>query len=93
MSNVDFPSTLAGPLLQSFFTEHLLSHRRASQQTVDSYRDTFRLLLRFLQQSTGKQPASLRIGDFDERIALGMDNCWPFAPRLCGPLRGPERRF
>ena len=27
-------SALLGPLLQSFFTEHLLSHRRASLQTV-----------------------------------------------------------
>ena len=32
-------------LLQAFFTEHLISHRLASQQTVDGYRDTFRLLL------------------------------------------------
>lgn len=72
MSDADFPSTLAGPLLQSFFTEHLLSHRRASQQTVDSYRDTFRLLLRFLQQSTGKQPASLRISDFDAPAILSF---------------------
>lgn len=55
MNSADSQSSLAGLLLQSFFTEHLQSDRRASQQTVDSYRDTFRLLLRFLQQSTGKQ--------------------------------------
>ncbi len=61
-----------GPLLQSFFTEHMLSHRRASQQTVDSYRDTFRLLLRFLQQSTGKEPALLRIGDLDAPAILSF---------------------
>lgn len=61
-----------GPLLQSFFTEHMLSHRRASQQTVDSYRDTFRLLLRFLQQSIGKEPAILRIGDLDAPAILSF---------------------
>ena len=38
-------STLVGPLLQAFFAEHLLTHKRVSSQTVDSYRDTFRLLL------------------------------------------------
>lgn len=54
MSGNVLDSSPVGPLLQSFFTEHMLSHRRASQQTVDSYRDTFRLLLRFLQQSTAK---------------------------------------
>lgn len=61
-----------GPLLQYFFTDHMLSHRRASQQTVDSYRDTFRLLLHFLQQSTGKEPASLRVGDLDAPAILSF---------------------
>ena len=36
-----------GALLQTFFTDHLVAHRRVSPQTVSSYRDTFRLLLRF----------------------------------------------
>lgn len=72
MNSADSQSSLAGLLLQSFFTEHLQSDRRASQQTVDSYRDTFRLLLRFLQQSTGKQPASLRISDLDAPAILGF---------------------
>jgi integrase/recombinase XerD len=72
MSDTDVRSMLAGPLLQSFFTEHMLSHRRASQQTVDSYRDTFRLLLRFLQQTAGKEPARLRIGDLDAPAILSF---------------------
>jgi integrase/recombinase XerD len=70
MSGTDQVSTLVGPLLQSFFTEHMLSHRRASQQTVDSYRDTFRLLLRFLQQTTGKEPSRLQVADFDAPAIL-----------------------
>jgi site-specific recombinase XerD len=72
MSGTVQPSTLVGPLLQSFFTEHMVSHRRASQQTIDSYRDTFRLLLRFMQQSTGKEPASLRVGDLDAPAILSF---------------------
>jgi integrase/recombinase XerD len=38
-------STRVGPLLQIFFTDHLVAQRRLSLQTVASYRDTFRLLL------------------------------------------------
>jgi site-specific recombinase XerD len=73
--NGDIPdSSPLGSLLQSFFTEHMLSHRRASQQTVDSYRDTFRLLLRFLRDSTGKEPARLRVGDLDAPAILSFLN-------------------
>ena len=39
-------ATLAG-LLQGFFTGRLIGQRRVSPHTVASYRDTFRLLLRF----------------------------------------------
>jgi site-specific recombinase XerD len=72
MSGNTLDSSPLGPLLQYFFTDHMLSHRRASQQTVDSYRDTFRLLLRFLQQSTGKEPASLQVGDLDAPAILSF---------------------
>ena len=63
------PATL-GPLLQSFFTEHLISHRLASRQTVDGYRDTFRLLLEFLQRTRGKMPSALSVGDLDAPVVL-----------------------
>ena len=46
---------LIAPLVQSFFTDHLVRQRRASPQTVASYRDTFRLLLQHRELS-----ASLR---------------------------------
>jgi integrase/recombinase XerD len=58
-------TALLGPLLQYFFAEHLASHKHASQQTVISYRDTFRLLLQFLRRKTGKAPAKLSIDDLD----------------------------
>jgi integrase/recombinase XerD len=38
-------------LLPRFFTEHLVEQRNVSSRTVAAYRDTFRLLLRFLQRS------------------------------------------
>jgi site-specific recombinase XerD len=56
---------LLGPLLQAFFAEHLLTHKEASPQTVSAYRDGFRLLLVFLRETTGTEPAALRLTDLD----------------------------
>ncbi len=53
------------PLLQSFFTERLVAQRRVSPHTVASYRDTFRLLLRFAEDRTGKAPSQLGLADLD----------------------------
>jgi site-specific recombinase XerD len=50
----------------------MLSHRRASPQTVDSYRDTFRLLLRFLRETAGKEPAALHVADLDAPAILNF---------------------
>jgi len=52
------------PILEGFFTEHL-GGRRASPATVASYRDTFRLLLRFAQVRTGTQPSALDLAQLD----------------------------
>jgi site-specific recombinase XerD len=37
-------------LLQRFFTQRLMQQKRVSAHTISSYRDTFRLLLRFAQK-------------------------------------------
>ena len=57
--------TLLAPTLQAFFTERLISQRDASPRTIASYRDTFRLLLGFAHQQTGKAPYQLDIADLD----------------------------
>jgi site-specific recombinase XerD len=57
-------SSLA-PLLEAFFTERLIGQRRASPNTVASYRDTFSLLLRFAQRRTGRAPQDLALEDLD----------------------------
>ena len=57
-------SSLA-PTLETFFTERLLTQRQVSPHTVASYRDTFRLLLTFAQQRTGKEPCRLELADLD----------------------------
>ncbi len=55
--------TALAPALQAFFTERLINQRNASPHTIAAYRDTFRLLLRFAQQQTGKAPFQLDIDD------------------------------
>lgn len=57
--------TALAPALQAFFTDRLITQRNASPQTIAAYRDTFRLLLRFAHQQTGKQPFELDIDDLD----------------------------
>ena len=58
-------STCFSRLLQAFFTDRLLRQRRASAHTVASYRDAFRLLLRFAAQRLRKSPSALSIEDLD----------------------------
>jgi integrase/recombinase XerD len=53
------------PTLQAFFTQRLISQKRASQHTIAAYRDGFRLLLAFAQDRTGKAPSQLEFGDLD----------------------------
>ncbi|MGB0096505.1 MAG: site-specific integrase, partial [Solirubrobacteraceae bacterium] len=57
--------TALAPTLQLFFTEHLITQRDVSPQTIASYRDTFRLLLAFAADQAGKQPYELDIDQLD----------------------------
>ena len=78
MNSPKFPS-----LLQRFFTDRLLGQLGASSHTVASYRDTFRLLLRFATEQLRKAPSDLRIEQLDasflakflEHLELGRGNC------------------
>jgi site-specific recombinase XerD len=58
------PLALAS-LLQRFFTDRLVRQQHASPHTVASYRDGFRLLLRFAQERLGKAPSTLALDDLD----------------------------
>lgn len=57
-------SSLA-PTLEAYFTDRLICQRRASPHTIASYRDTFRLLLAYIQRTTGTPPSRLAITDLD----------------------------
>ena len=56
------------PTLEAFFIERLMNQRRASAHTVSAYRDTFRLLLIFVEQSFAKAPNALDFNDLDAKI-------------------------
>lgn len=51
--------------LQRFFTERLGQQMKASPNTVASYRDTFRLLLRYASDQRKKEPTVLQVADID----------------------------
>ncbi len=70
-------------LLQRFFTDRLLRQLGASPCTVASYRDSFRLLLRFAADRLGRAPCELRTEELDptflceflHHLELGRGNC------------------
>jgi len=53
------------PIVEAFFTQRLAGQLQASPNTIAAYRDAFRLLLRFVDQHTGKSPSQLDIADLD----------------------------
>jgi site-specific recombinase XerD len=59
------PSTTFAVLLTRFFSQRLMQQRHASPHTISSYRDTFRLLLRFAKARLGKEPSQLGWEDID----------------------------
>ena len=64
------PNALIAPHVQAFFAQHLCQHKRASPQTMASYRDTFRLFLTFVKDTTGKEPSALQVSDLDAPLML-----------------------
>ena len=55
-------------LLERFFSQRLISQRRVSSHTIASYRDTFRLLLQFVEKRLHKPPSRLALADLDPSI-------------------------
>ena len=62
-------------LVQKFFTDKLYTQMEASPHTISSYRDTFRLLLKFAGEKMGKAPTMLSVNDLDaEMIGVFLDD-------------------
>jgi integrase/recombinase XerD len=60
--------TALAPTLQAFFTDRLARQRNASPHTIAAYRDTWRMLLAYASQHTGKQPSELDLADLDAQL-------------------------
>jgi len=58
-------ATTLSSLLQSFFTDRLISQRGASPHTIASYRDTFRLLFTFTEKQLNKPPSKVTLDDLN----------------------------
>ena len=61
------PSTFPA-LLEGFFLDRLMRQQRVSPHTLNTYRDTFRLLLQYAQRKLRKAPADLSLAD----LATGL---------------------
>ena len=57
--------TLLAPTLEAWFSLRLIGQRQASPHTVASYRDSFKLLLGFAAEVTGRAPSRLQLEDLD----------------------------
>jgi site-specific recombinase XerD len=60
--------TALAPTLEAFFSQRLINEKGVSPHTIAAYRDTFRLLLSFAQQRTGKQPSKLELENLDATL-------------------------
>src|SRR5713101_5126921 len=66
--------TMLAPTLQAFFTDRLARQRQASPRTVAAYRDTFRLLLAFVQRQIGKAPFALGFEHLEATVIVAFLN-------------------
>jgi integrase/recombinase XerD len=63
-------------VLQQFFTHWLVNQKQVSSHTIASYRDTFRLLLKFAQQQRGRPPSQLTWDDFNAALICAfLEHC------------------
>lgn len=62
------PASSFPSLLERFFTQRLMAQRQVSPHTIASYRDTFRLLLRFTEKRLHKPPSSLSLSDLQPAL-------------------------
>ena len=72
------------PILQSFFTDRMITQKHASEHTIRSYRDTWRLLLAFAQDATGTPVWKLDIGQLDAGLITDFLR-WLETSRGCSP--------
>jgi len=63
-----------GALLQGFFSGRLIEQRDVSPKTVASYRDIFRLLLRYIEREGHGRPSDLALESLDADLLIDFLN-------------------
>lgn len=66
------PAPILPGLIERFFTERLMRQRHVSPHTIESYRDTFRLLLKFAQARLHTSPSNLDLRDLDAPLVCAF---------------------
>lgn len=61
-------------LVQNYFCKFLINQRHVSDRTVQTYRDTFRLLFKFISEKTGKTASQLCLSDTNADMILNFLN-------------------
>jgi site-specific recombinase XerD len=70
-TNVTSRSDLLGPALQRYFCHYLIGQRNLSPRTISSYRDCFKLLIRFMEHR-GIRADGLGVADLDAPNVLAF---------------------
>ena len=70
-------------LLSCFLTEYLPVQKGASIQTISSYRDTFKLLLRYMRDEKKVQPEKVKLALLDREVITAFLK-WLESERGCG---------
>lgn len=63
-------------LIERFFTQRLMRQRNVSPHTIASYRDTFKLFLKFTHRQTGCRPSSLQLEAFNAELVVPSSMIW-----------------
>jgi integrase/recombinase XerD len=80
-----------GELLESFFDARLVLQQNVSTNTVDSYRDTWKLLLRYIADTTGFSMSKISVEMITAKTVLGfLDHLE--SGRNCGISTRNQRR-
>jgi integrase/recombinase XerD len=72
ITNLPSRRILLGQALQRYFCQYLIGQRNLSPETISAYRDTFKLLIRFLEQRRGAKVDGLCVDDLDAPCILAF---------------------
>lgn len=91
MSTATVSAPCLTALVQDFLTRHLPLERNASPNTVLSYRDALKLLLRFLSSSEERSPDTLTFEDVLDAERVRAFLRWLIQERRCKPATCNQR--